>query len=70
VEGQQIVEFHDGGNSMRPSESRTDRREGQDDPSPSEETDSESASSHGHTEESEASVKRLRAWKQGNEEYR
>jgi len=69
VDGKQIVQFHDDGDSMRPSESRTDRRDGRDEDSPSEVAGDASDDAEDDTEESDGSVERLRAWKEENEEY-
>ena len=70
VDGKQVVQFHDDGDSMRPTQRRTQRRDGQDDSSPSEETDGASDGAEDDREESDGSVERLRAWKEGNEAYR
>ena len=69
VEGSQIVEFHDGGDSMRPSQRRTDRREGRDDVTHSESTGESSDGAEDDTDESDGSIERLKAWKEGDGEY-
>jgi len=67
IDGEQVVEI-DGSDS--PREGGSQRRESLRDLSPFGDTDEAPASSHGHTEETDGSVERLRAWKEGNEEYR
>ena len=69
VDDSQIVEFHDGGDSMRPSQRRTDRRKGRDDPTHSESTGEASDGAEDDTGESGGPVQRLKAWKEGDGEY-